>query len=198
MNKIYLFIVLQLCELLKIKQTLSYSLPAPVEPAFEANEAAAIVSKQENHIPQKKQMEEPTPKLVKVPVGSLPPLQITASVPRKSNVSTAEAKREFVRTLKQENQSFEIQAKDDGFVLNSDDIILPANDSNTKARYEIPDVSLSRKAARILGNRKEVEMHEFLASKKVGHSSEAEGAASSSVAPIIDPPGERQSSPSSE
>lgn len=191
----------------------------PVEPALEANEAAAATVKNKKTANSKNSIshqqhsteegEEATPKLVKVPSGTMP-IQISASVPKKSNISAAEAKREFVLTLKQENQNFEVQAKDDGYVISGDDIILPstAKGSNSNARYEIPENNLSRKAARILGSRKELEMHEFFVAHKRGQAFNADSGGNGeenagadeniSKIPIIDPSGDRQPSPNNE
>lgn len=195
--------------MLKIKQNLPYVLPAPVEPAFEANEAAASTSKQR----AKRTVAVPaaaaavtavdeTPNVVKIPVGSVPPLQITTTMPRKTQISDAHAKREFVRTIQLENQNFEIKAR-------NEDVILPTTSSRVglrteennggngtalKARYEIPDDCITRTAAKIIGNRKELEMREFLASRKSQTNTTAAHESNDAKAmPIIDPSGERQS-----
>lgn len=173
-----------------------YSLPAPVEPALEANEGAASYGKH-----QKKRTAaevEQTPNVVKIPAGSVPPLQVAQTIPRRAHITDAQVKREFVRTIQLENQNFEIQAR-------NEDVILPTtssraetpNGSTNKARYEIPDDYITRTAAKIIGNRKELEMREFLASKKV-HASSADESNDSSPVPIVDPSGERQPSPNDE
>lgn len=205
-------IISQLCELLKIKEKVPYNLPAPVEPALEANEAAASNNKKQT--PQKKLLqhrqnqqlhsEEQTPKIVKVPTGSLPPLHLSPSNPRKQQISNAEAKREFVRTLQHEEQSFEVQAKRDGSLLHREEFNEQSSRKTSNelesaplrtARYEIPDDSITRTAAKILGNRKELEMHEFLASRKSNIA--AIDNDHTQKMPTIDPSGDRQLSPNS-
>lgn len=195
------FVISQLCELLKIKQNTPYELPAPVEPAFEANEAAASFSKKQEKRPVAEPADEQTPNVVKIPVGSVPPLQVAPSIPRKT-LSDAQAKREFVRTIQMENQNFEIQARNEDVILpTTSNIALPSGANNggngaIKARYEIPDDYITRTARKIIGNRKELEMHEFLASKKMqGSSSTTHESEDTRAMPTIDPSGERWPSP---
>lgn len=188
------FVSFQLCELLKIKQNLPYNLPAPVEPALEANEGAASYGKHQ----EKRQAAavEQTPNVVKIPAGSVPPLQVAQTIPHRAHISDAQVKREFVRTIQLENQNFEIQAR-------NEDVILPTTSARaetpngSKARYEIPDDYITRTAAKIIGNRKELEMREFLASKKA-HAASVNESNDSSPVPIVDPSGERQPSPNDE
>lgn len=190
--------VFQLCELLKIKQTLPYNLPAPVEPALEANEAAASSSKQPGR--RASATVEPTPDVVKIPAGSVPPLQLVTSIPRKTQITDAQVKREFVRTIQLENQNFEIQARNDDVILSTPDNAdkkTVGNCGGSKARYEIPDDYITRTAAKILGNRKELEMHEFLATKN-SHGNAASTQDDSRAMPIVDPSGERRQSPNDE
>lgn len=183
----------QLCELLKIKQNLPYDLPAPVEPALEANEAAASSSK--HHGRRDSATVDPTPNVVKIPAGSVPPLQLVTSIPRRTQITDAQVKREFVRTIQLENQNFEIQPRSHDVILST------ASNAETmaagnKARYEIPDDCITRTAAKILGNRKELEMHEFLATKNnKGNASLAHNGIDSRAMPIVDPSGERRQSP---
>ncbi|XP_055324041.1 TBC1 domain family member 5 [Sitodiplosis mosellana] len=156
----------ELCELLKIKEKLPYTLPTPVEPALEANEAnEAAVSSHRRNVDKKiksnerirpkleqQTSDEATPKLVRVPAGSLPPLKISPSKQINSNSN-----------VKNKKYAVDIQRDDLEYVGKTD---TQAN-SNTMAnvRYEIPESSLSRTATLILGNRKELEMHEFSFSK---------------------------------
>lgn len=190
----------QLCELLKIKQNLPYNLPAPVEPALEANEAAASSSKHQER--RASATVEPTPNVVKIPAGSVPPLQLATSIPRKTQITDAQVKREFVRTIQLENQNFEIQAQSDGVILstaNHDDTKTGGNGAGSRARYEIPDNYITRTAAKILGNRKELEMHEFLATKNhQGNASSPHDGNDSKAMPIVDPSGDRRQSPNEE
>lgn len=181
-----------MCELLKIKEKLPFTLPTPVEPAFEANEAAVPlhrrnVDKKTKPFDQrmrpkleKQASDEATPKLVRVPAGSLPPLQISPSKQINSNSND-------------KNKKYTVDIQHDDFVyVGKADI---DTNSNAKVRYEIPESSLSRTATLILGNRKELEMHEFSFSKLgndpiVGENSGRRNP----TLPEIDPSGDRQPS----
>lgn len=183
---------------MKVKQNYTFSLPTPVEPAFEANEAA--VHQNQSTSMHFNDNDNETPKLVKVPVGTIPPLQIIASIPRTNNNRDTVIRREFVQKLKNDNQNFEIQAKDDGFIMRSNDdcneqkrlLMLKCDLDDATPRYEIPDMNLSQTAVRILGNRKELEMHEF-SSKRLAAVSPVTDSKRKLKMPIIDPSGERES-----
>lgn len=176
----------QLCELLKIKQNVPYSLPAPVEPALEANEASS----------NKRNVRtvDATPNVVRIPTGSVPPLQIATNLPRKTQISDAHAKREFVRNIQQENQNFEIQARTEDVILPTPEDLTRKPDGNGKARYEIPENHITRTAAKIIGSRRELEMHEFLTAKKL-HGSVTVTTDKDDAVPTIDPSGDRRHSP---
>ncbi|XP_031620632.1 TBC1 domain family member 5 homolog A isoform X2 [Contarinia nasturtii] len=175
----------ELCELLNVKEKLPYTLPTPVEPAFEANEAA--VTPNRKHIDKKtdsneqmyanlesqsSETETEPPKLVRVPIGSLPPLQISPS----RQISPKFNQEYNVNML---YTNFEYIGKAD---TNSN--------ASAKVRYEIPENRLSRTATLILGNRKELEMHEF-SSKLADNQVVGEG--SRRQIPEIDPSGDRPS-----
>lgn len=161
-------------------------MPTPVEAALEANEAAVTTQRKtvDKKIPSKVRTrskleqksstrDESPPKLVRVPDGSLPPLQIS---PSKQN------------HVKQ--QPIEVHGYDVEYIGKTD---FEENASGiSKARYELPENILSRTAALILGNRKELEMHEFSSSKKNSpqHSIDSHRP----TLPEIDPSGERQPS----
>lgn len=203
---------------MKIKQNLPYDLPAPVEPALEANEAAASHSKhrEKSQVPAGTAVPVPatvaadeTPHVVRIPAGSVPPLQLCTSLPHKTHISDAEVKREFVRAIQLENQNFEIQARNANaiFPVSSNMVGLRADTGNggngnvVKARYEIPDDhNITRTAAKIIGNRKELEMREILASRKNQANADSVGPERSDAKamPTIDPSGERRQSPTDE
>lgn len=145
--------------MLNIKEKLSYTLPTPVEPAFEANEAAVApnrkqIDKKTNIKEPKSQAETEPPQLVRVPTGSLPPLQISPSKQKNSNVR---------------NRKYDIETNYINFEYVGEADTAPnsnvATNSNATVRYEIPENRLSRTATLILGNRKELEMHEFSTSR---------------------------------
>lgn len=194
--------------MLKIKQNLPYELPAPVEPALEANEAAASNSK--HQVKRKADAVaavDPTPNVVRIPAGSVPPLQLATTIPRKTQITDAQVKREFVRTIQLENQNFDVQARNENVILpptSGAGSRIEANSGGNgavlKARYEIPDDYITRTAAKIIGNRKELEMREFLASRKMrgNASSSAHECNDTKAMPTVDPSGERRQSPSDE
>lgn len=176
---------LQLCELLKIKEKVPYTLPTPVEAALEANEAAVmpirkIIDKRMKsndrlHTKVEQPSDESPPKLVQVPFG-LPPLQISPS--KQNKIIT---------------QPVELHGDDFEYVGKAD-----SKDNSTlisKVRYEIPENSLSRTASLIIGNRKELEMHEFSSSKGSPHhiSSGSASGRNRPTLPEIDPSGDRPS-----
>lgn len=171
---------------------------APVDRAFEVNE------------PSKKIHGENT----KIKNVTKPVLPHHSSFPatnqqRKTYKSEKDSKRDFVKTLK-ENE-FEIVVNDEGIVDTLPNALanLSSSDSSEenevttarKSRYEIPDDHLiSRKATKILGNRKEVEMHEF---KVISESSNPISRpinenvqrrhSDYACLPVIDPSGDRNS-----
>lgn len=161
-----------------------------MEPAFEANESAVNLDSKKSTL-NHQNVQNSTPKLVKVPAGSIPPLKVQSSIPRNTISREAECKREIVRKLKHENEQFEIQISqhDDGQMEEMVRKKLNNTDTNSKARYEIPDINLSRTAAKILGNRKELEMHEFSASKKAAQQQHCDG---NKKEWNVDPTGDRQ------
>lgn len=190
---------------MKIKQGTPFNLPSPVEAAFEANEAAVPSNKvptQNGKITINESNDDPTPRLVKVPIGSIPPLRIS-SIPRNTISREAECKREIVRKLKYENEFIEVQLNpnDNNHIEVVSSTKSDGLDANGKARYEIPDISLSRTAVKILGNRKELEMHEFSASMKKARNREQQQQLlqpqdnddkSQNISLRIDPTGDRQ------
>lgn len=162
--------------MLKVREKVQFTLPTPVEPALEANEANEVaVSLHRNRSVDKKiksterihprleqqqqqqhqqASDEATPKLVRVPAGSLPPLQISPSRQINSNSNVR-------------NKLFSVDIQRDNFecVGKADDTEQNIKNNITNVRYEIPENRLSRTATLILGNRKELEMHEFSFSK---------------------------------
>lgn len=166
-------------------------MPAPVEPAFEANEAAT--SANANSTNTRTRVDEPTPKLVKIPAGSLPPLQISAGPSKRSPITDAQAKREFVRTLQLENQTVPSVSAVEHTRNDSQSSTGSQNENNRKSNYELPENKITRTAARIIGNRKELEMHEFMSTRRSNDPNDDDLMVKS--LPIIDPSGERQSSP---
>lgn len=189
-----------MCELLKIKQNLPYNLPAPVEPALEANEGAASYSKKQDK--RATAVADLTPNVVRIPVGSVPPLQLSTAIQRKMQITGAQAKREFVRTIQLENENFVVQTRKEDAVMQRPPSAESSNGDKGaafKARYEIPDDYITRTAAKIIGNRKELEMHEFLPSKRVqGNASTRPERNDAKTMPSINPSGERRTSPTDE
>lgn len=177
----------ELCELLKVKEIAPYSLPAPVERAFEANEAAASAS---NSSKPKQVAVEPTPKVVRIPSGSLPPLLLYETSPRHAPITDAQSRKEFVKTLQME-KSIEAAAKYESSSPTSPE----SNENSRKSNYEIPDTGITRTAAKIIGNRKELEMHEFFSSKRISECEENPDESHANSLPKIDPAGDREPSP---
>lgn len=189
----------KLCELLKIKEKLPYTIPTPVEAALEANEAALTTNRKHaikrgestdrpQHHTRNGQIvdDESPPKLVRVPIGSLPPIQVSPSRQKTSSASDNQPK----------NHPFEVRCDDYEYVDKAD----PDSKINTvvtRVRYEIPESNLSRTATLILGSRKELEMHEFSSSKRNfdhhtdGYSTSTSRRPSQAL-PEIDPSGDRQ------
>lgn len=152
--------------MLRIKTNLPYAPPAPVERAFEVSEPTAEVS---SPPPSRNQFQPKSKATTIQPVAS-------QSLSRKVHNTEHQSKKNFVEALQRSDNDFEIVVNDDGIVDT-----LPGNlqlrsspdssDTETinapplaahRSRYEIPDDHLmSRKATKILGDRKEVEMHEF-------------------------------------
>lgn len=164
-------------------------MPSPVEPALEANESA-VTPKNKNvdkrsHLKEQahSQLErqnsnDETPKLVRLPVGSLPPLTIS---PSKQNISIQKNK---IYDIEIQSEDIEYVGKTGGEVNSN---------ATSKIRYEIPENSISRTAARILGNRRELEMHEFSSSKLASEDGISDsGRRIPTNMPEIDPSGERQ------
>lgn len=189
---------LKLCELLKIKEKVPYTIPTPVEAALEANEAA-LTTNRKNAIKRTESTDrslhakngqiaaddESPPKLVRVPIGSLPPIQISPTRQKTSSASDNQPK----------THPFEVHCDDYEYVDKAD----PNSKSNSiaRVRYEIPESKLSRTATLILGNRRELEMHEF-SSSKLNFDRHIAGDGSntsrrhSQALPEIDPSGDRQ------
>lgn len=173
---------------MKIKEKVSYTLPSPVEAALEANEAAVtsnrkvidkrIKSTEQLHTKVEQPSDESPPKLVQVPFG-LPPLQISSPKHRKTP-----------------SQPVELHGDDFEYVGKAD---RKQNSSLiSKVRYEIPENSLSRTASLIIGNRKELEMHEFSSSRSSPrHRIDISGGSGIGrhfpTLPEIDPSGDRPS-----
>lgn len=182
---------------MKIKERVPYTLPTPVEAALEANEAA-LTTTRKTAIQRTESMDQPLhtkngsivddespPKLVRVPIGSLPPIQVSPT--RKKTSDTSQQSK---------THPFEVRCDDYEYVDKAD----PISNSNSvmRVRYEIPESNLSRTATLILGNRKELEMHEF-SSSKLGvqhHLVDGDGNNTSRrhsrALPEIDPSGDRQ------
>lgn len=173
-------------------------MPTPVEAALEANEAAVTVNRKNGNKrtesidrpsssslrPKNGQIDvdESPPKLVRVPIGSLPPIQVSPTRQKTSSASNNQPK----------THPYEVRCDDCEYVDKAD------LDSITRIRYEIPENKLSRTATLILGNRKELEMHEFSSSKRnLDHNIASDAANNtgrrhSSSLPEIDPSGDRQ------
>lgn len=98
--------------------------------------------------------DESPPKLVRVPIGSLPPIQVSP-IRQQSKTSLASDKQPNV-------QPYEVRCDDYKYVDKADSD--PNSNSVMRIRYEIPENNLSRTATLILGNRRELEMHEFSSS----------------------------------
>lgn len=196
-----------MCSLLRIKTNLPCVPPVPVERAFEVSEPAAKASSPSpstNHF-------QPKLKTSTIPVAQAPNRNV-----RKTE---HQSKKKFVEALQRSDNEFEIVVNDDGILD-----ILPGNlqhrsspdssDTETtnaplngaigrRSRYEIPDDHLmSRKATKILGDRREVEMHEFRRKQRSSSSSSLEltGDVSRRIysrdflsVPDVDPSGERDS-----
>lgn len=195
----------KLCELLKIKEKVPYAIPTPVEAALEANEAALTTNRKAAN-KRTESTEQPAlhtkngsnvddespPKLIRVPIGSLPPIQVSPTR-KKPNLSSSESQ--------QASKSYPFEERCDDYEYV--DKVDPDSNSNSvmRVRYEIPESKLSRTATLILGNRKELEMHEFSSSKhNVHHQIAGDGNNTShrrhSLAlPVIDPSGDRQQQP---
>lgn len=179
--------------MLKIKEKVPYALPTPVEAALEANEAAVPINKksvdkqntanERNNSKIKPEFDEAPPKLVRVPIGSLPPLQVS---PTKQNTR-------FNQYDRLKPYASEVYSNDLVYVDNAD--TESESNSTAKVRYEIPENGLSRTAVLILGNRKVLEMHEFSSSKKslddITGSSNGNGKNRNRKLPEIDPSGDR-------
>lgn len=186
--------------MLRIKEKVPYTVPTPVEAALEANEAALTTNRkttknrnestdQPLHTKNGSNVHDDSPpKLVRVPIGSLPPIQVSPTRKKTNSV------------MKSSQQSkvhpFEVWCDDYVYV----DKVDPDSNSNAlmRVRYEIPESSLSRTATLILGNRKELEMHEFSSSKHNVHHHIVDGDGTntsrrhSTALPEIDPSGDRQ------
>lgn len=194
---VYFF--LKLCELLNVKEDSALPLPTPVEPALEANELA-INTNGNKTTPQSNPVAatqsnvatgisnnvtaSTVPKCVQAPSGTVP-IHMDASKPMRKIDQDARIRREFVRKLKIECDNYGIAAgiSESNRASGSSD-----NDATYNFRYEVPDINLSNTAVRILGNRKELEMHEF--SKKSSIPQSTTGGRPVSI-PIIDPSGDR-------
>lgn len=141
---------------------------------------------------------------------------VAKSVSRKAQNTDHQSKKNFVEALQRSDNEFEIVVNDDGIVDtlsgnlqlrsspdSSDSETTNATPPGPRSRYEIPDDHLmSRKATKILGDRKEVEMHEF---RRKHSSSSSSGELSGDAlrrrshsrdflsVPDVDPSGERDS-----
>lgn len=189
---------------MKIKEKVPYSIPTPVEAALEANEAAVTTNRKKPNLRTESQESKnggqrfneamadddrdddvSPPKLIRVPIGSLPPIQVS---PIRQQQKT---------TLASDNQPFEVRCDGYKYIDKAD----PDLNSNSvmRIRYEIPENNLSRTATLILGNRKELEMHEFSSSSlkrnvDQNHIAAVVGSSNyhSQSLPEIDPSGDRQ------
>lgn len=184
---------------MKIKEKVPYTIPTPVEAALEANEAALTTNRKtankraesiEHTVHQKNGSiaddDESPPKLVRVPIGSLPPIQVSPTRKKPDNQ----------RQQQQQSKAhpFEERCDDYEYV----DKVDPNSNSNsvTRVRYEIPESNLSRTATLILGNRKELEMHEFSSLKLANDPIVGENSGRRiPTMPEIDPSGDRQQQP---
>lgn len=188
----------KLCELLNVKEDAAALLPSPVEPALEANEITLNTNgnnkRSESKLPVNTQptilpsasaaaiAQEVAPECIQAPHGTIP-IQANAVKPKKVD-HDARIRREFVRKLKIECDNYGNAIDANGTRRTA----LP-NDQTNGARYEVPDIKLSQTAARILGNRKELEMHEFSSKSSLPSTSEAVGRKVN--IPIVDPSGDR-------
>lgn len=174
---------------MKIREKPPFTLPSPVEAALEANEAALSPKRknvdkitQSTEAPhaklEHKVSDEAPPQLVRVPAGSLPPLQISPSRHINSNNNN-----NWNRHIEMADVECEDVGKAGG-ELNSN--------ATTKVRYEIPENSLSRTAARILGNKRELEMHEFSSSHLLDENGDGYSGGRVPAMPEIDPSGDRK------
>lgn len=178
---------------MKIKEKLPFTLPSPVEAALEANEAALSPNRKNvdkttqpneaTHTKLERQVsDESPPKLVRVPAGSLPPLQISPSRQFNSNNNNNYNRNKYIEMPDDECED----VGKAGGEVNSN--------ATTKVRYEIPENSLSRTAARILGNKRELEMHEFSSSRLLNENGDGYSSRRIPAMPEIDPSGDRKHS----
>lgn len=178
-----------------------YSVPLPVEPALEANEAAAAE--------EAAAATDDIAELATARVMTIPSNTVLQEPSRRQHLSQVEAKREFVRSLQIENFDLELRVKDAATILSGNKErchSVPStstagskhNTPTRKHRYEIPDDLMTRTAVKILANRKELEMHEFIAARlqrntnNINIPSDRDDV---SRMPIVDPSGERHSPP---
>lgn len=191
----------ELCSLLKVKPSSSHTTTLPVECAFEVNEPASESASSEPSRFIRSSL--PNPSLTFSPAPVIPPAT-TNRIYRRSEGD--DARRSFVQQVQRaDNNEFEISVSPTGVLdpLAYDEILYtsPAVDaaqmdgnesssSSSGARYEIPDDGqlMSRKATKILGDRKEVEMHEFN-SKMAREANRLR----SGGEPMVDPPCDRHS-----
>lgn len=169
----------ELCSLLRVKSSV-HAPPAPVERAFEVNEPSTT----SDQMKQRSSVNVSQLHQGRAPSSSLPATS-NAQKTRKNYRSQLEAKRDIAEMMRHHNNTdndFEIVVKDDAGTIetfSSYNVRLSSSSSPDcsdtdqcgtadragrphRSRYEIPDDHLmSRKATKILGDRKEVEMHEF-------------------------------------
>lgn len=213
------FKCIQLCELLNVKEDIVSTIPTPVEPAFEANEIA-LNTNTNTKTPGTKQTVNPqqqhavntipaatttatatasaatTPTIARTVADCVPapsgtiPIQVNASRQANKIDHDARIRREFVRKLKIECDNY-------GTGMGANGINVRASAQNEKddaangARYEVPEMNLSQTAVRIIGDRKELEMHEFSAKVPMPQSAYTVGRTVN--IPIVDPSGDRSS-----
>lgn len=182
--------------MLQVKTNVPFNTPAPVERAFEVNEPSTDQSNnakaQSTYIAQSISLQHPRN------VGARPHGKVYKS--------EREAKKDFVQALRRKNE-FEVVVNDDSIVdtMSTPVTIDTSSDSSDtelsvgrgqRSRYEIPDDHLiSRKAKKILGDKKEVEMQEMFTMTMAfgGMTSRNERDRDHLLVPIVDPSGERDS-----
>lgn len=184
---------------MKIKERVPYTLPTPVEAALEANEAA-LTTTRKTAIKRTESTDQPLhtkngstvddespPQLVRVPIGSLPPIQVSPTR-KKTNSASNHSQQSKIH-------AFEVRCDEYEYVDKADPV---SNCSSVmRVRYEIPESDLSRTATLILGNRKELEMHVFSSKHNSHHHIVDDDGKNTSrrrsrALPEIDPSGDRQ------
>lgn len=206
----------KLCSLLQVKPAHGLSNSLPVERAFEVNEPATISQRSSTSSISSESMksarsQHPPSLAITTPTASSS-TTLESTPPKRTHRRSEgdDARRSFVQQVKRaaDNNDFEFVVSPSGVLdpLAFDEIVYasPAVDaarldgsSGEPATngYEIPDDGrfMSRKATKILGDRKEVEMHEFNSRLAARQAMQAGEGHHVNAGPMVDPPCERDS-----